>query len=199
MYYRFVALYLFVVNPRHHISDCTETIGVPSLFPLFHIYYYHRMMKGVLLFVLACFVLADGILLFVCYHFLDCGSFTCNCDEESSMLFSFFFQCREYCFLWCGKWRRQNSEDSGENCCLLRWGKVRRRPYLWTSFFFFFSPWFNKWKLFFEMGLLFIATSIYNRTLTSNVVKFTGDKGISELGCTGVSTGNSIDLVKEEE
>lgn len=49
------------------------------------------------------------------------------------------------------------------------------------------------------MGLLFIGTNIYNRTLTSNVVKFTGDKGISELGCTGVSTGNSIDLVKEEE
>lgn len=37
LYYRCLALYLFVVNCRHHNNHCTETIGVPSLFPPFHI------------------------------------------------------------------------------------------------------------------------------------------------------------------
>ena len=47
--------------------------------------------------------------------------------------------------------------------------------------------------------IILIGTNIYNRKMTSNVLKLTTEKAVSELGCQGISAGSSIDLLKEEE
>lgn len=47
--------------------------------------------------------------------------------------------------------------------------------------------------------IILIGTNMYNRKLTSNLLKLTTEKAVSELGCQGVSAGSSIDLLKEEE
>ena len=46
---------------------------------------------------------------------------------------------------------------------------------------------------------LFGNTTLYNRTLSSNNLILSTDKAITALGCTGMKTGATLNLMSEEE